>query len=53
MFFQTEIERDVYQSSEKLLSRNAERAWRFRHHKTPEARLALAVLTGLLGLFIR
>lgn len=53
MFFQGEVERAVYQSNEKFLNRNAERAWRFRHLKTPEAKIAAAILTSVLGLFIR
>ncbi len=53
MFIPGYVENDVYQSTEKLLNRNAERAWRFRHFKTPEARIATAILTSVLGLFIR
>lgn len=53
MLFSGYVETDVYQSTEKFLNRNAELAWRFRHLKTPETKIATAILTSVLGLFIR
>jgi len=53
MFYPGQVELVLHQSREKLLNQNAERAWRFRHLKTPEIRIATAILTSVLGLFIR
>jgi hypothetical protein len=47
------VENDVYQTTEKLLNRRARRAWRFRHLKSKETKIATAVLTSVLNLFIR
>jgi hypothetical protein len=47
------VENDVYQTTEKLLNRKARYAWRFRHLKSKEAKVATAILTSVLNLFIR
>ena len=47
------VEKDVYQTTEKILNRKARDAWRFRHLKSQEAKIATAVLTSILNLFIR
>jgi hypothetical protein len=53
MYLNEYVEHDVYQSTEKLLNRNAENAWRFRHLKPKEYKIAAAILTSILHLFIR
>jgi hypothetical protein len=53
MYFNGYVENDVYQTTEKLLNRKAKNAWRFRHLKSREAKIATAILTSVLNLFIR
>lgn len=53
MYFDSYIAGDIYRIEEPLVNRRAERAWRFRHLKSREAKIATAILTSVLNLFIR
>jgi hypothetical protein len=53
MFFEGYVASEIYKSEMPLVERKAERAWRFRNLKTKESQVLTAVLTAVLGLFVR
>jgi hypothetical protein len=53
MYFDPQIAVDIYKTEEPLVTKNAQRSWRFRHIRSKEAKIATAVLTSVLNLFIR
>jgi hypothetical protein len=53
MYFNGQIANDIYKIEEPLTLKRAQRAWRFRHLKSKETKIATAILTSVLNLFIR
>lgn len=53
MYFDPYVIGNLYKIEEPLINKRAERAWRFRHLKSREAKIATAILTSVLNLFIR
>jgi hypothetical protein len=53
MFYEGYVASQVYKDEIKRVERKAADNWRFRHFKSPEARVATAIITSILGLFIR
>ena len=53
MYFEAQTSSDIYKIEEPLITKRAQSAWRFRHLKSREVKVATAVLTSVLNLFIR
>ena len=53
MEFEGYVASEVYRERIKRADREATEVWRFRNHRTPEAKFLTAVVTSVLGLFIR
>ena len=53
VYFETNIAADIYRDEVKRAERKSAEKYRFRDIKTPEAKALTAVLTSVLGLFIR
>ncbi len=51
--YESVISSQIYQDEIKRVERNAELAWRFRHLKSAESKILTAILTTVLGLFLR
>jgi hypothetical protein len=52
MDFEGYVASQIYREEIKRADREASRVWRFRNHRTPEAKFLTAVVTSVLGLFI-
>ena len=53
MFFEGSVASDVSKFETARAERRAAERWRFRHIKSKESQFATAVLTAVLGLFVR
>ncbi len=53
MFYEGYVASLVSKDETRRAERQATMNWRYRHIKSKEAKVALAALTSLLGLFIR
>ena len=53
MGFEGYVSSQYYRDTIRDTERRAANKWRFRKHQTPEAKVLTAVITSVLGLFIR
>ena len=53
MYYEGYVASLIAKDSTQRAERQATMNWRFRHLKSREAKVALAALTSVLGLFIR
>ena len=53
MNFDPYLATEIYKTELPLKTKRAQQAWRFRHLRSREAKIATAILTSVLNLFIR
>jgi hypothetical protein len=53
MLFEGYVASDSWKLEAERVERRAAERWRFRHLKSKESQFATAVLTAVLGLFVR
>ena len=53
MLFEGYVATDIWKLETARMERRAAEKWRFRHCKSRESQIATAVVTAVLGLFVR
>jgi hypothetical protein len=53
MLYEAYVAADAAKDRIKRAERKAAENWRFRHIKSPESKIATAIITSVLGLFLR
>ena len=53
MFFEGYVATQIYKDEAPRIERRAAEAWRFRNLKTKESQVLTAIVTSVLGLFVR